>query len=135
MEQSAGWSYTKKDAHLYDRSKDYGAIRGLLWGIPRIVPGARVVVGYTTRHGSEGVSQEQGKCVCLCLLNILHVRQRSVRQADVPLHFPCLLVKREIAKFISLSLFPYPLSSLRERKGPPLEWECGFFLKWGEVFR
>ena len=43
MEQSAGWSYTKKDAHLCDRSKDYGAIRGLLWGSPQDVLKAVVV--------------------------------------------------------------------------------------------
>ena len=28
---SRGLVVYKKDAHIYDRSKDYGAIRGLLW--------------------------------------------------------------------------------------------------------
>ena len=102
-----------------------GAIRGSLqgrgswWGTP---------------HGSEVVSQERGKCVCLCFLNILHVRQRSVRQADVPLYFPCLLVKKKIAKFISLSPFSFPFSSLgrtpshSKRKPPPTLREDPFSL-------
>ena len=116
------------------------AIRGLLWNNPRVgriqkrmrtsmteaktteqsadysgaIPGSFQGRGswWGTPHGSEGVSQERGKCVCLCFLSILHVRQRSVRQADVPLHFPCLLVNREIAKFISLYLLSLSLSSL-----------------------
>ena len=84
----------------------------------------------------EGASQERGKCVGLCFLSILHGRQRSVRQADVPLYFPCLLVKREIAKFISLSfLFPSLLSRKREgvfsqrEKGPSPRMEMWSFMQ------
>ena len=62
----------------------------------------------------------------------------SGRDLSDKLTFPfislCLLVKREIAKIISLSLFSFPLSSLRERRGPLLEWECDPFLKCEKVF-
>ena len=92
------------EAKTTEQSADCsGAIRGSLQG-----PGS----WWGTPHGSEGGNQEQGKCVCLCFLIILHVRQRSVRQADVPLHFPRLLVKREIANFISLYLLSLSLSPL-----------------------
>ena len=87
-----------------EQSADYsGAFRGSLqgrwsfWGTP---------------HGSEDVSQERGKCVCLCFVSILHGRKRSVRQADTLFNSPCLLVTREIAKFISLYLLSLSLSPL-----------------------